>query len=121
MYGRPYGKSLCHAWGASPIYLLGRYYLGVSPVTAGYETYTIEPSLGGLEWMDGKVPTANGDISVYMTKKEIKVSSAVGKGTLKIKSKSKPVVKGSQVKAISKDNYEITIEKGKDYLVKYSG
>ena len=25
MYGRPYGKSLCHAWGASPVYLLGRY------------------------------------------------------------------------------------------------
>jgi hypothetical protein len=28
MYGRPFGKSLCHAWGASPIYLLGKYYLG---------------------------------------------------------------------------------------------
>jgi hypothetical protein len=55
MYGRPFGKSLCHAWGASPIYLLGKYYLGVSPVTAGYETYKIEPSLGGLEWMEGKV------------------------------------------------------------------
>lgn len=26
MYGDPYGKSLCHAWGASPIYLLGRYF-----------------------------------------------------------------------------------------------
>ena len=25
MYGRKYGKSLCHAWGASPIYLLARY------------------------------------------------------------------------------------------------
>ena len=24
MYGRPYGKSLCHAWGASPVYLLGK-------------------------------------------------------------------------------------------------
>ena len=27
MYGREFGKSLCHAWGASPIYLLGKYYL----------------------------------------------------------------------------------------------
>ena len=31
MYGNKYGKSLCHAWGASPIYLLGKYYLGVTP------------------------------------------------------------------------------------------
>jgi len=120
MYGRPYGKSLCHAWGASPIYLLGKYYLGVSPVTAGYETYTIEPSLGGLEWMEGKVPTANGDISVYMNKKEIKVSSAVGTGTLKIKSKSRPAVKGAEVKEVTKGTYEIKIEKGKDYLVNYN-
>ena len=29
MYGRKYGKSLCHAWGAAPLYLLGRYFLGV--------------------------------------------------------------------------------------------
>ncbi len=33
MYGRKFGKSLCHAWGASPIYLLGKYYLGVSPTS----------------------------------------------------------------------------------------
>lgn len=31
MYGNKYGKSLCHAWGVSPIYLLGKYYLGVTP------------------------------------------------------------------------------------------
>ena len=36
MYGRPYGKSLCHAWGASPVYLLGKYYLGVRPTKPGY-------------------------------------------------------------------------------------
>nr|WP_276902472.1 amylo-alpha-1,6-glucosidase [Pedobacter kyonggii] len=121
MYGRPFGKSLCHAWGASPIYLLGKYYLGVQPTTPGYETYTIEPNLGGLVWMEGKVPTANGDISVYFSKKEIKVSSPTGIGKLKVKSKTRPVVKGAEVREVSKGSYEITIEKGKNYSVKYSG
>ena len=45
MYGRPYGKSLCHAWGASPIYLLGKYYLGVKPVKEGYKEFAITPVL----------------------------------------------------------------------------
>jgi len=120
MYGRPFGKSLCHAWGASPIYLLGKYYLGVSPDSPGYETYTIEPNLGGLAWMEGKVPTANGDISIYMNKKEIKITSAVGTGKLRIKSKSKPVAKAAEIKAVGNGLYEITVEKGKDYTVSYN-
>jgi len=120
MYGRPYGKSLCHAWGASPIYLLGKYYLGVSPNSPGYETYTIEPNLGGLEWMEGKVPTANGDIAVYMNKKEIKINSAVGTGRLKFKSKSKPMAKGAEVIETAKGTFEVTIKKGKDYLIRYT-
>ncbi|MBL7743402.1 MAG: alpha-rhamnosidase, partial [Chitinophagaceae bacterium] len=57
MYGREFGKSLCHAWGASPIYLMGKYYLGVKPTSAGYATYEVVPNLGGLQWMQGKVPT----------------------------------------------------------------
>jgi len=121
MYGRPFGKSLCHAWGASPIYLLGKYYLGISPDLPGYETYTIQPNLGGLEWMEGKVPTANGDISVYMNKKEIRVNAAVGTGKLIVKSKSKPIAKGAEVIEVSKGVYEIIIEKDKYYSVKYSG
>ena len=121
MYGRPFGKSLCHAWGASPIYLLGKYYLGVSPDSPGYETYTIQPNLGGLDWMEGKVPTASGDIAVYMTKNEIKISSPTGVGKLIIEGKRKPVVKDAEVKEVSKGIYEVVIEKGKDYSVKYSG
>ena len=62
MYGRPFGKSLCHAWGASPLYLLGRYYLGVSPTKPGYEEYVVQPDLGGLAWMEGSVPTPHGTI-----------------------------------------------------------
>lgn len=46
MCGRPYGKSLCHAWGASPIYLIGRYFLGVKPLKPGYAEYEVRPNLG---------------------------------------------------------------------------
>jgi len=121
MYGRPFGKSLCHAWGASPIYLLGKYYLGVKPTSAAYQTYVIEPHLGGLEWMEGKVPTNNGEITVSVSKKEIKVKAADGVGKLRFKSTIKPIVNGTEVKEISKGLYEVTIQKGVEYLVKYKG
>jgi hypothetical protein len=82
MYGRPYGKSLCHAWGASPIYIIGKYFLGVRPVTPGYETYEVRPTLGGLEWMEGEVPTPFGKISIKMNQHEISVFSDGGQGCL---------------------------------------
>ena len=82
MYGRPYGKSLCHAWGASPLYLLGKYFLGVRPTKPGYEEYEIRPSLGGLEWISGDVPTPFGPIHIEMNRKEILIESHGGKGTL---------------------------------------
>ena len=82
MYGRPYGKSLCHAWGASPIYLLGRYYLGVEPVKPGFEEYTVRPTLGGLEWMEGNVPTPFGTVYVKMDKASVTVKTDGGCGTL---------------------------------------
>ena len=87
MYGRPYGKSLCHAWGASPIYLIGKYFLGVQPTKPGYERYTIKPSLGGLEWMEGDVPTPFGKIHVQMNQQEISVYSDGGQGKLFINGK----------------------------------
>ena len=82
MYGRPYGKSLCHAWGASPIYILGRYFLGVSPTQAGYEEYEVRPNLGGLEWMEGTVPTPFGKIEVSVRPGSVTVRSDGGSGTL---------------------------------------
>jgi hypothetical protein len=82
MYGRPYGKSLCHAWGASPVYLLGRYYLGVSPLAPGYAEYEVRPVLGDLQWMEGAVPTPFGLIRVKMTTDTITVEADGGKGIL---------------------------------------
>nr|WP_315424300.1 hypothetical protein [uncultured Pedobacter sp.] len=45
---------------------------GVQPTSPGYENYAIEPNLGGLAWMEGKVPTTNGDISVFAVKKKLR-------------------------------------------------
>ena len=82
MYGRPFGKSLCHAWGASPIYLLGRYYLGVKPTAPGFATYEIRPNLGGLKWMEGKIPAPFGVIRVKADREGVEVLSDGGRGTL---------------------------------------
>ena len=119
MYGRKFGKSLCHAWGASPLYLLGKYYLGVKPLSPAYQTWVAEPNLGGLKWMEGKVPTPDGEISVYCSTSEVKIKSPSGTGTLRLKSKIKPTVAGANVQSKGNGVYEITIPKGKEFVVKY--
>ena len=120
MYGREFGKSLCHAWGASPIYLLGKYYLGVKPTSAGYATYVVEPNLGGLQWMQGKVPTPAGEVDLKVSQTEIKITGAAGTGTLRFKSKSKPVADFGSVISNGNNLYELKIEKDKTYTIKYN-
>ena len=82
MYGRPYGKSLCHAWGASPIYIIGKYLLGVRPTKPGYKEYVVQPTLAGLQWIKGDVPTPLGLIHVELDRKKCLVRGNGGHGTL---------------------------------------
>lgn len=35
--------------------------------------YTVKPALGGLQWMEGKVPTPHGDIEVCVDGKTLTV------------------------------------------------
>lgn len=119
MYGRPYGKSLCHAWGASPIYLLGKYYLGVKPVKEGYKEFSITPDLGGLKWMEGTVPTPNGEISLYVSQKEIKVKATEGEGYIYIKSKSTPKSSYGEVEKTGTNSYRLWIDTDKEIIIKY--
>ncbi|MDD6210141.1 MAG: alpha-L-rhamnosidase C-terminal domain-containing protein [Bacteroidales bacterium] len=109
MYGRPFGKSLCHAWGANPVYLFGRYFLGVYPTASGYKEYIIEPNLGGLKWMKGTVPTPEGVISVEMNTKKIGVTTTANTGGI-LKFKSKRTPKVNQGTLIKGDNNEYTLK-----------
>ena len=97
MYGRPYGKSLCHAWGASPVYLMGKFYLGVKPTKPGYTEYEVKPSLGGLEWMEGEVPTPFGKVYVKMDARKVTVRSDGGKGTLLVDGKRIEIPVGKEI------------------------
>jgi alpha-L-rhamnosidase len=120
MYDRPFGKSLCHAWGASPIYLFGRYYLGVKPLSPCYETYVVEPKLGGLKWVEGVVPTANGNIEVYMDGKTIRIKGAnAGTGVLRFRSGRAPEVSDCNLVKIDELCYELTIKPKYTYEIKY--
>lgn len=93
MYGGKYEKSLCHAWGAGPIYLFGRYYLGVYATSAGYATFMVEPRLGGLKEISGIVPITAGIVSVELNQKRLCVSATKDGGTLAWQGKRYPLLR----------------------------
>ncbi len=97
MYGRPFGKSLCHAWGASPIYLLGKYFLGVQPTSPGYQTFEVRPNLGGLKEMEGTVPTPFGCVYIKMNKEQVIVKSDSAGGTLIVGEKQIPIPANQEI------------------------
>ncbi|MDR3297580.1 MAG: alpha-rhamnosidase [Prevotellaceae bacterium] len=120
MYARPYGRSLCHAWGASPIYLLGKYYLGVQPTQPGYSEFSIRPNLGGLQWMRGKTPTPRGDIEVYADSKTLKVTAPAGRGYLYFSTSKKPKSNIGTAEKVGHNEYRLAVEgDGKEYVVSY--
>ena len=102
MYGRPYGKSLCHAWGASPLYLLGRYFLGIRPLKPGYEEWECRPHLSTLRYMKGSVPTPHGPIHLSVTPDTVTIQSPIKGGKLYI---------GDTCVTIDRTDQPVTIQK----------
>ena len=97
MYNHKYGKSLCHAWGASPIYLLGRYFLGVAPTDTAYKTFEVRPHLGGFGFIEGTVPVHDGEVRVYLSKEVLRVHATKEGGTLIFGGKTLPLPKNETV------------------------
>jgi len=64
MYDRRYGKSLCHAWGSSPLYLIGRYFIGVQPLEPGYSSFKCEPAFTCLGDFETVLPINGGSFSI---------------------------------------------------------
>lgn len=66
MYGDPFGKSLCHAWGASPIYLLARYFVGLRPLAPGGAEYEVRPRTDLFRRLDCVFPTGGKRVRVRL-------------------------------------------------------
>lgn len=96
MYGHKYEKSLCHAWGAAPIYLLGKYFLGVAPLTDGFESFSVRPHLGGFKFINGTVPIMGGSVKVYLSESRLSVFTDKPGGVLEWNGKSYPLTAGSE-------------------------
>jgi alpha-L-rhamnosidase len=56
--------SLSHGWSTAPTAALSGYVLGISPVTAGYATWSVQPHPGDLSWAEGQAPTPHGNLAV---------------------------------------------------------
>ena len=81
MYGRPYGKSLCHSWGAGPLYLIGKYIVGLSPYNDGYSEFILKPYLKDLHF-NSKLPINDSEINVSYDGKWLKIYSSKTDGYL---------------------------------------
>ncbi len=62
-------RSDCHAWSASPNYDFLATICGIMPDAPGFEKVLIQPSLGLLNHVEGKMPHPNGEIKVSLKRK----------------------------------------------------
>lgn len=97
MYGNAFGCSLCHAWGAGPIYLLGRHYLGVHSTVPGYSSFEVAPQLGGLPALEGTVPLPDGEVCISLTDQALRVTATCSGGVLKWKGKEYPLIPRQEI------------------------
>lgn len=69
--------------------------------------------------MQGKVPTPAGDIAMHVLTTQLKITAPAGKGVLRIRSKVRPTGKGIVPESKGADLYEIAINPGEEYIIKY--
>lgn len=78
-YGRPFAKSLCHAWSSGPAAFLISGIFGLRPCADGWSQFTIEPQLGSkLSRACATVPTPAGDIEISIESQHMTLNLPAG-------------------------------------------
>lgn len=79
MYGDPYGRSLCHAWGSGPVCLLEQYVAGVENTGVAYDTFVVAPRPGLYKKFSASCPIMNGQVKVEFDAEKRTVSACATK------------------------------------------
>ena len=58
-----FGDSASHAWSTGATSSLSDYVVGIRPTSVAYRTWQVKPFPQGLQWAQGRVPTAQGTIA----------------------------------------------------------
>lgn len=95
MYGTPYAKSLCHAWGSGPILLLISETMGIKSTSPEGKTFTVEPKPGIFEKFTARAPIGGGICELKYDNGKIEVKSDVPGGTLIWDGKETPIEAGT--------------------------
>ena len=75
MYGDPFGKSLCHAWSASPIYLLARYFAGLRPLEPGGTEFEATPQTQFFRGLNCTFPMGQQQVHITLHDGQVSVES----------------------------------------------
>ncbi|HUA65478.1 MAG TPA: family 78 glycoside hydrolase catalytic domain [Alphaproteobacteria bacterium] len=62
------GDEVNHAWTAYPAYIFLKYICGIQPTSGGFATFDVRPSIGGLTFAKGTVPTVKGPVTTRWEK-----------------------------------------------------
>ncbi len=74
----PGTSSRCHGWSASPTYDLTSYVLGTRPASPGYGRAVVDPYLGSLARVSGRVPTPRGWLTVAVEGNDLTLDVPAG-------------------------------------------
>ena len=95
MYGDHFGKSLCHAWAASPIYFLAKYFAGLDLVNKDEVTYVLKPQMQYFTDLDCTLPVgSNGTVHLVWDGEYLEVTADADGGILELGEEKLSLVRG---------------------------
>ena len=95
MYGDHFGKSLCHAWAASPIYFLAKYFAGLDLVNKDGVTYVLKPQMQYFTDLDCTLPVgSDGTVRLAWDGECLEVTADAEGGVLELGEEKISLVRG---------------------------